>query len=720
MYGGGAMRTGYGGDHLDFGGAEFNGPFTAKAEYHDHGPAPIALDALPARAVGFTGREEELNALLDALAPSESERPAPLRVAAVSGLGGIGKTSLAVEGAYEACARGWFPGGVLFVDLHGYDDDPVTADQALRALLRATGVKPEHIPATVDECAALYRSALAQRARERGPVLILADNASSPVQVRLLFPGDSARHRLLVTSRDRLPQLGARMLPLEQLTPTAAYDFMDLALRIADPGDSRVAEDAETASALASRCGHLPLALQIAAALLVADRAKPVTELVAELTELRGRLDHLNDGERSVRATFDLSYRRLPPEQARLLRLLALAPGPDTSTEAVTALSGAETPPVRDLEALARAHLVERVSERQRWRLHDLVRAYGVSVVAGDLALLEEGEAGRERLLWFYVRWAKAADARLRWLPGKPETEGFAVRAEAMAWLDGERAALVGAAQWGTAERHAAAAVRLVENLGLYLQWRRYFDDLLSVGRAGQMAARFTGDRQDEANAWNNLGIALMEVGQVAEAVDALTRARDLYGSLDNRRGEAMAWNSLGRALMETEWTEESIDAQNRACRLYRDAMDPHGEAAALLDLGDALKQAGWTEHAIDVLTRARDLFGAVMDRHFQAFAWEALGSALRAEGRTEEAMSAYGSAVEGYWEFEDWYGAGRALDGLASTYIEAHCPAEARPVYLHAADCYTWADAVAEAAAARARAEALDDSPPPPPTLTP
>ncbi|MFJ9248329.1 hypothetical protein [Streptomyces sp. NPDC101776] len=131
------MADRYGGDHLDFRGGEFKGPFIAKGSIHQHAPAPTALDALPARAAGFTGRRGELRQLLDAFDPSVAEAAAAVLVAAVSGLGGIGKTALAVEAAHAACAKGWFPGGVLFVNLHGYDDDPGTADQALEALLRA-------------------------------------------------------------------------------------------------------------------------------------------------------------------------------------------------------------------------------------------------------------------------------------------------------------------------------------------------------------------------------------------------------------------------------------------------------------------------------------------------------------------------------------------------------------------------------------------------------
>lgn len=385
----------YGGDHQDFRGGEFNGPFTAKAEYHQHGPAPTALDALPPKVAGFTGRIDQLRELLGAFDPDGSgEAPGAVLVAAVSGLGGIGKTALAVEAAHEACGKGWFPGGVLFVNLHGYDDDRVTAEQALEALLRALGTAPEHIPNGVDARAALHRSVLAARERELGAVLVLADNASSAEQVRPLHPG-GVRHRLLATSRSKLPQLGARLLPLGELSAEEAYDLLDRALRIAAPGDARVANEGEAAAELALLCGHLPLALQIAAALLVLDRDKPVAELVLELAESGDRLLHLDDGERSVRAAFDLSYQRLPAEQARLLRLLALAPGPEVTDEVVAVLDGAGAVPVRVLDALFRAHLVERGSGRGRWRLHDLVRVFGVGVVEGDAGSWEEGEAGR-------------------------------------------------------------------------------------------------------------------------------------------------------------------------------------------------------------------------------------------------------------------------------------------------------------------------------------
>jgi tetratricopeptide (TPR) repeat protein len=476
---------------------------------------------------------------------------------------------------------------------------------------------------------------LAGRARESGPVLLLADNASSPDQVRPLLPGDTS-HRVLVTSRDRLPQLGARLVPLNQLTPRAAYELLGLALRIADPGDSRVTDEPDAAEQLAALCGYLPLALHIAAALLAEDPDKPVAELVDELAASHDRLDPLDDGDRNVRAAFDLSYRRLPPEQARLLRLLALAPGPEVSDEVVTALVGVEALPLRDLRALARAHLVERGSGRGWWRLHDLVRVFGAGAVAGDVGLREEGEGARERVLAGYYRWADAADDRLQWLPGRAEPQRFADRGEALAWLDSERAGLVAAVLWGREERFARMAVRLAECLSEYLDWRRYFDDLITVSRAAQEAALRAGDRHDEATAWNNLGISLREAGRVEEAIDAHTRDLDLCQAVGDSDNEAVAWNNLGNALRKAGRMEEAIDAHTRARDLFQAAGDRRSEAGAWNNLGLALGEAGRAGEAIDAHTRARDLFQAAGGRRSEAGAWNNLGLALRKVGRVE------------------------------------------------------------------------------------
>ena len=107
---------------------------------------------------------------------------------------------------------------------------------------------------------------------------------------------------------------------------------LERALRVARPEDTRVADHAGDAAAVATLCGRLPLALGIAAALLAEDPRRPLAALADDLRDKRTRLDELKRGDVAVRTAFDLSYQRLEPSHGRLFRLLSISPGPDIST----------------------------------------------------------------------------------------------------------------------------------------------------------------------------------------------------------------------------------------------------------------------------------------------------------------------------------------------------------------------------------------------------
>ena len=644
----------------------------------------------------------------------------PLLIFAVTGMGGIGKTALAVEVAHLARAQGWFPGGTLFVDLRGYDDDPVTADQAVLALLDALGVQGRDLPPTAERQYDVYRGLLAER-RER--MLLILDNASDPSQYVPLLPG-ADHHRVLITSRDRSDALPMRLIDLETLSPEESIALVTRALHDTDERDERPGREVDALRELADLCGHLPLALQIAAGMLRRRKPRDIASLVAEIREDGDPTVVLDKGSpgadlygRSLvlRPVLETSYRRLPHDQAQLLRLLCLAPGVETGAEAIAALVDLELEPALYLlEELAATHLVTPVrcvdgtAPAMRWRVHDLVRGFGVGVVARDAGLRKEAEAGRERVLKFYCRCAYAADHRLRWLPGMAEPERFADRVQALAWFDGERAGLVAAAGWAKEKRFAVTAMRLSQCLTTYLQWRRYFDDLMAISVAASEAVQRTGDQLSEAHVRDILGIALRGSGQVEEAINAFTRARDLYEAAGHRQGEGWAWSNLGGALREAGRIEEAIDADTRARELFQAVGDRHGEGWAWDVLGGALVQAGRASDAIDAHIRARDLFQAVGDRRTEARVWNNLGSALQEVGRTEEAIEAYGKSLEIRREFEEWYSEGLTLHNLALAHKAAHRPAEARSAYLQSADAFTRANAPTEAARAQSHADAL------------
>ncbi|MFD4508447.1 tetratricopeptide repeat protein [Streptomyces sp. NPDC058457] len=636
-------------------------------------------------------------------------------------MGGIGKTALAVEAAHRARAKGWFPGGTLFVDLRGYDDAPVTADQAVLALLDALGVRGTDLPPTAERQYDAYRALLAG---QQDRMLLILDNASDPSQYLPLLPGTD-HHRVLITSRDRPDALPVRLIDLESLDPDDSVALVSRALHDTDERDDRPAREPNALRELTDLCGHLPLALQIAAAMLRRRQPRSIASLVAEIRKTGDPTSALDNGSRGtdqygrslvLRPVLETSYHRLPPDQARLLRLLALAPSAETGTAAVAALADLdEGTTLSLLEDLAATHLVAPVREGEgaasgvRWRLHDLVRAYGVGVVAGDVGLREEGEAARERVLGFYYRWADAADDRLRWLPGMVEPELFGDRAAALACFDGERAGLVAAVGWAREERFADTAVWLAVCLSEYLGWRRYFDDWITVAGAAREASCRAGDRLREADMSDHLGNALGEAGRTEEAIEAHTHACNLFRAAGDSHREAIASNGLGIALREAGQVEEAIKVHTHARDLHRATGDRNREAIAWNNLGNALEEAGRVEEAIEALIRARDLYRATDDRHSEAIAWNGLGIALGDADRMAESVEAYAEALSIHEEFEDWFGVGQALQNMAVTHETAQRPADARSCWLQAADAYTRANAPAKATQARAYAAELD-----------
>jgi tetratricopeptide (TPR) repeat protein len=630
--------------------------------------APVALAQLPARVAGFTGREDDMAVLAGLLDPGETA--GAVVVSAVAGLAGVGKTTLAVHAGHAAVRRGWFGGGVLFINLHGYDD-PVEPGQALDGLLRALGVPAEHIPAGTEQRAALYRSVLAQIS---GPVLVVADNASSEAQVRPLLPG-AGTHKVLVTSRHTLAGLGARLLDVTILDEEAGVELLDVALRAARPGDDRISGDPESAARLAGLCGGLPLALQITAALLVGDPALTAAELADDLAAESCRLQRLaydDDGgtaTSSVAAAFELSYRRLDETSARVFRLLSASPGPDVSTAAAAALTDLPAGQVRAvLAGLARAHLTEAApGPGGRWRMHDLLRLYARQL-SGTHAGADGRDQARDRLLGYYLRTAEAADDHLRALPGAAVPARFTGRDDALAWLDAERASLVAAVSAAADTGRDQVALRLPLVLSEYLEWRRRFDDWLAATAVSLDAARRLDNRRGEGDALTILGAALREVRRFDEAITACQDAAAIFRQTGDRHREGIALNDLGLALSEVRRFDEAITAHREGLAIFRQTGDRHREGIALGNLGLALQGVCRFDEAITACQDAAAIFRQTGDRRGEGIALDNLGEALREVCRFDEAITAHREGLAIFRQTGDRRGEGIALGnfGLA------------------------------------------------------
>ncbi|MER6470376.1 ATP-binding protein [Streptomyces collinus] len=540
-----------------------------------------ALSGLPPISAVFTGRDREIRELLHALEPGAAQTaPASL----VAGLAGIGKTELVVQTARRALQQqGWFPGGVLFVDMFGYDPERrLPPEHALDGLLRALGMPPTEIPPSLQDRSRLYRSALAALAGAGSRILVLLDNVSSADQARPLLPTDGLTAAVL-TSRDTL-DLGARLFDLDVVDETSAIDMLDRAVRDArGPGDTRVRDAPDEAAAIARSCAGLPLALRIAAALLADNSARPVSSLAQALAAQHLRLNRLRRKERAVRSAFDLSYARLDPLHARMFQLLSLNAGPDISTKAAANMAATDQHETEELlQDLARTHLIEPGRTWGRWRLHDLVRLYADETVKIHTDA-DDRENARARLYAHYLLTASAASRTV--LPWPITREPFFPpslthvrfgREEAKAWLDSESANLMAAVTAPQAEGHHARSVLLAWVVGPYLGSRGHLDDLATVTKTVLAIS------QDPS--WRTV--------PVAKALAAL--GRELEHEASPGQPELMLC---------------AFDAMARALAIFRKRRDRICEARALINLGRLLKVNGKLPEAGEALAQAAAIF---------------------------------------------------------------------------------------------------------------
>ncbi|MGQ4727519.1 tetratricopeptide repeat protein [Streptomyces sp. Ju416(a)] len=644
--------------HNSIGGGTFYGPVLQAGSIaltSPTAPSP-ALHSLPPSTSSFSGRDEELAALLALLDPAAVGRP---RTAVVTGLPGVGKTELVVQTARHAVDRpDWFPGGVLYADMDGYDPARRrTAHDTLGGFLLALGVPGDNIPAASPDRARLYASCLHERAGLGLRTLVVVDNVSDMDQVKPLLAADAV-NATLVTSRHRLDGVGRR-LSLEVLTTEAAVGLMDRALRQeCGPGDTRVVDAADEAVRVAEACGRLPLALRIVAAHLADIPQRPLSSIADDLADRRHRIDELAHGDIAVQAAFDLSYEYLAEDDATLFRLLAIHPGPDLSTEAVSRLAASEERVVaRTLRSLLRAHLVETGSGYGRWRLHDLVRLYLLRRLTAECAEPEVAGASR-RLVTFYLDTSEAAVARLRTGPADEAGRSrFTDRREALAWLDADYPNMA-----AIALEEPSAGVAFGGTLFAYMQMRRRHEEWLVMTAPVRGLEDTPYGERYHTLLLAQTGTALRAAGQQSEAIGILDEALERFRELGDALGEYMALTNRGNCLNDLGRHDEGIETHREAHEVSKRLNDPVREAQSLANLGVGLQKTGSPDDSREYLTRALAVLEGAGDIVARANALTNLAAAEWDGARPNAALDANASAIELYRTADDWDGEATAL----------------------------------------------------------
>ena len=572
---------------------------------------------LPAPTSSIIGREPDVAALGRLL------RGPGTRLVTVTGPGGVGKTRLAAEVAWQVAAT--------FDRVDGVDLGPLaSADDVPAALAAALGAPI----APVDPA-----QAVALLIGDRPWLLVLdsfehvADAALGTA--RLL--GRCPRLRLLVTSRSPLRLRGEHLWPLAPLPVPAAdapdvSDYPAVALlvertRAVRPGFRLAAHNAPVLARLCRRLDGLPLAIELAAAQLrTLDPADLLAQLDGHRTTLRAETIDLPDRQHTLRSTVEWSVARLGTPARRMLTVLSVFAGGTAPGLARQVLDRAGLDP-GELDAavsvLAATSLltVEDRAGAPRITMLDTIRD-----VAADMLAASGTATG--------VRRAHAATV-LALLRGSVADDLGRVDAE----LDNVRAGLA----WAMASEPGLIVAADVEAFSRYCVMRSRFGEARRILSA---VAQASGDDAVRAQALRGAGIGANETGDHEAAIAMAQRAADLFEKLDDVPGRCAALALSGNAHKVLGDTGRAEAAHRTSLDLARAAGYLRGITVALNNLGTLAHDRAEYDRALGYYRESLAVKRRLGDEHGVAVTLMNLAAVAGDVGRFAEARAEVGQAV--------------------------------------------------------------------------
>ncbi len=655
------------------------------------GPRPV-LTNLPAALTSFVGRGRELAAVQYALA----QGPAGCRLLTLTGVGGGGKTRLAL--AVATAVQPHYPDGVWLVEL------AALADPALVPATVAAALDLREAPG------ASFTATLADTLQARRLLLVL-DNcehlvaACADLAARLLR---ACPHlQILATSREalgmagetvwRLPPLslppladptrGAPLVaatageaPAEDVVEGGALDrlqrfeavqlFLERA-RASRPDFTLTRENAAAVARVCRRLDGLPLAIELAAARL---RVLSVRDVAARLDD-RFRL--LTAGNRTalprhqtLRGVLDWSYTLLsPPEQALLRRLAVFAGGwtleaaeavcvggPVQVSDVLDLLAGLES---KSLLALMNDSASPGGDGESRYGLLETVRQYAADhlAVSGELEAIGAAHAA------YALALVERAAPGLR----GPEQRCWLDLLEAE--HDNVRAALAWSTREGAEETDRRTALRLTGALG----WFWLLHGHLSEGRRW-LALVLSQDRGAGDDAPRLRAGALSVAGMLAErqhdydpAEQALREGVALYRALDDSQGTADALNDLGHVAWDRGDYTWAHDLFQESLSLRRSLGDDRGAASSLNNLARVHRYQGDVDTATALYEESLALWKRVGEPWGIAIVLGNLGLELGERGDYQRALSLHQESLDLRRELGDKLGISWSLTNVAA-----------------------------------------------------
>ncbi len=522
----------------------------------------------------FTGREAELQQLAEALLADN--RSAVIHPQALIGMGGLGKTQLAVQFAWT---YGYRFAGVHWVSAYLPEKGHSTAEDAIKNSIANCGKAMNLQPWPENDLERQVEMTIAEW-KQSGPRLVILDNledlqATSTWIARL-------RHtniRLLITSRqmDWPPALGLYTLPLKTFTPQESLAFLRRYL-----DESRAHE--EELLALHERFGGLPLPLDLAAAYLHHVKGLSVKDYLQQLNlehpslkNWRAAYPNATRHDKDVAATFALSWQRVESEAARKLFLLAGYCPPNEPLRQDVLQEAAELDEATYSEAL---DLLQGLSLLQPGpSLHPLL---------ADFARLQDAD---QQALFRYARSLAARSYPGHEHGGLYRDPGL-VRLVRFSLTDLLRAAAL-------PERDPKERSALCLHLGFLLT---HFGDLEGAMKLYQQSLEIDehlGDLHGKSATLNNMAGIYLTRGNLDEAMRLYQQALEIFEGLGDLKGKSATLHAMAGIYLTRGDLERAMKLYQQALEIEERLGDLKGKAITLGMMGQALWAQGKHGEAI-------------------------------------------------------------------------------------------------------------------------